>query len=162
MARLWLGPSWLAADTERELRTALQRSGGKLFSDELFYLYRAKPWLKTCVGSLRTYATNSPFFSYHSRTDSERPYITLTGEESDTDVVRDESGGETYGAGGGPGKGERDLFRRYLRKAAMPHNDKRRRQASTRVASDALAGVGFSARRKMSLPRNAWQQQFVL
>ena len=157
MSRLWLGPSWLAADTERELRAALQRGGGKLFSDELFCMYHDKPWLKTCVGSLRIYATSSSVFSYHSRTDSERPYITLTGEESDTDLVSEESGFETGGAAGGPGRGERDLFRRYLQKTPMPHNANRKWQASTRVASDAPAGVSSSAKNERNTDRPTTQ-----
>ena len=35
MPVLWLGPSWLVADTERELLAVLHLSGGKLFLDEV-------------------------------------------------------------------------------------------------------------------------------
>ena len=109
--RLWLGPSWLAEDTETVLRTALQRSGGKLFSNQLYRLYCKHPWLKSCIGSLEKYVARSSAFIYYKRTDSERPYIVLGHEEAspESDEYEDKPSLQV-------GKGERQLLRRYVQR----------------------------------------------
>ena len=108
---LWLGPSWLDEDTERILLATLRRTGGKLFSDQLYHVYCRHPWLKSCIGSLEKYVSRTSAFVYHKRTDSERPYIVLRSEEVPEmlDGCEDKSSAHV-------GKGERKLLRRYMQR----------------------------------------------
>jgi len=135
----WLGPSWLLADTEEILRAALERNGGKLFSDQLYHLYCKHPWLKTCIGSFEKYVSRSSIFMYFKRTDRERPYIQLACErceELSGATEQCENKTTVY-----VGKGEHKLLMRYAQRSCFRTADQcqRSKNVTDAFADDAVA-----------------------